>query len=168
MSRWLYWSFMVTWLTAGTLRAELPIQVDPPDQPPSHRIMVPPPVGGASHNTGTVKPPPPAIPGVPQLIVTLSDGSRLLGQTKLKELSLESDALGKLSVPLANIRELKLGKEFAATLTLQNGDKIQARLRLEKFDLETSFGAVVVPVQHVTQLQLQSAGEPSKPKPSAD
>jgi hypothetical protein len=139
----------------GTLPviAELPIQIEPPDVPPPHRIVVPPPANTVTNSAVRASALPPLSPGATRLTVSLTDGSRLIGETKLKELALDSEALGALKVPLPNIREVKLGKDGAATLTLQNNDRLQAKWRLEKFDMQTSFGAISVPVQHVTGIQ---------------
>ena len=52
-----------------------------------------------------------AEPVTNQLTVTLADGSRLRGTTSLKELSLRSEALGKLSVQFERIASVKFSKD---------------------------------------------------------
>jgi len=156
------------WLCSITAMAELTMPVDPPA--PSRRIVEPPPPKTAR----PVSPPTPTqgtLPTIPapmgvagcRLVVTLSDGSRLIGRTKLKQVTLESATLGTLNVGLANIREITLAKDNHAALTLQNGDRMQVRLRLEQLDLQTVFGDVIVPVQHMTVVQVRLEQSESRP-----
>jgi len=118
-------------------------------------IVVPPPITGTRTNVLPLVPRP-VLPGSVQLTVSLTDGSRLIGGTRLTEFALESDALGKLKVPVGNVRELKVAKTGAASLVMQNGDKLQAAWRLDKLELQTAFGPVTIPVVHITGVQIKT------------
>jgi hypothetical protein len=88
--------------------------------------------------------------------IDLVDGSRLRGTTTLKVLTLRSEALGKLSVPLERFRQVKFSKDReSVTVTLQNGDKIQAGLADTTLALATVFGPVTVPLDKVTEIQVR-------------
>lgn len=147
----------VSLMLTASARAELPVQLDPVPQPPTPGIVVPPPVTPD-------KSPTPSSPAAVtttnelRLTVSLTDGSRLIGTTTVRELPLTSDALGKLAVPLAKVRELKLSKTGTADLTLRNGDRLQAGLALQKLPLLTVFGLVQVPVAEVTAITFADGG----------
>jgi len=95
----------------------------------------------------------------PQLIVCLTDGSRLRGTTTLQVLTLRSEALGKLTVPLERIRQVKFSKDReSVTVTLHNGDRLQAGLADTTLALTTLFGPVTVPLDKVTEMQVRTGG----------
>lgn len=107
-----------------------------------------------------------ALPGLadttasPRLTVNLTDGSKLIGATTLKALTLRSEALGKLSVPLERIASVKFSKDReSVTVTLQNGDKIQAGLADTTLPLTTVFGPVTVPLDKATEIQFTVPGK---------
>jgi hypothetical protein len=59
----------------------------------------------------------------PQLVIALTDGSRLVGTTELAALAVRSVALGRIEIPLAKVRSVKFGKDHeSATVALVNGD----------------------------------------------
>jgi hypothetical protein len=121
---------------------------------PPGSIVVPPP-----RDTGTTKPVAPAPvstqPAVPQLRVSLADGSRLIGETTLKMLALRSEALGKLEIPLEKVRSIKLSKDReSAAIVLANGDKVQGGFVATTVALRTIFGPVTVPLAQVTDLEV--------------
>lgn len=148
-------------LTAAiAAQAAITVPPEPTEtNPPPGSIVVPPPRGtpsgekpmGTSTNA-------PAVPGVPQLVVSLVDGSKLRGTTTLKALTLRSEALGKLTVPLERIRQVKFSKDReSVTLTLHNGDRLQAGLADTTLALTTVFGPVTVPLNKATEIQVQAA-----------
>ena len=142
---------------APLVRAELPIHLDPPAPVRPPGIVVPPPV----NPTTPPKPPTPgaavALPGELRLTVSLTDGSKLIGATPLKELALRSEALGALNIPLTKIRQAKVTKTGAVELTLRNGDRLQASLTLTKLPLVTVFGAVQAPCAEITAIVVDQA-----------
>jgi len=88
----------------------------------------------------------------------------LLGTTTLKELTLHSAALGKLAIALEKIRSVKFSKDReSVTVTLHNGDRIQAAVADTKLALATLVGAVTVPLDKVMEIQMRpAAGTPEK------
>lgn len=80
-----------------------------------------------------------------QLVVNLTDGSRLVGETALTSLPLRSEALGKLEIPFARIRTVKFSPNHeSATLTLVNGDRIDGVISTADLPLRTLFGPVKI------------------------
>jgi hypothetical protein len=103
-----------------------------------------------------------AEPVTNQLTVTLADGSRLRGTTSLKELSLRSEALGKLSVQFERIASVKFSKDReSVTVTLRNGDRIQAGFGDASLALSTIVGPVKVPLDKAMEIRVhaKSAGQ---------
>jgi hypothetical protein len=91
-----------------------------------------------------------------QLVVNLTDGSRLIGETTLANLPLRSEALGKLDVPLDRVALIKFSADHESlTVTLQNGDRIQAGIGVTTVALKTAFGAVTVPLEKTTEIQVR-------------
>jgi len=150
---------VVLTIHAVLLQAAIIVPPEPTEtNAPPGSIVVPPPRGtpsaekpmGTSTNA-------PAVPDVPQLVVSLSDGSKLIGTTTLKELALRSEALGKLTVPLGRIASVKFSKDReSVTVTLHNGDRLQAGLADTTLALTTLFGPVTVPLDKVTEMQVRT------------
>jgi len=91
-----------------------------------------------------------------RLVVSLSDGSRVLGEPSLTGVALETESLGKLEIPLAKLRGIKFADSREATLALANGDKLQGRLVNRELALQTLFGAVTIPVALAREIQVTS------------
>lgn len=128
-------------------------------------IVVPPPRGAAPDAPPVTRPANASLPTTPQLVLSLTDGSKLIGTTTLKALTLRSDALGKLTVPLERIASVKFSKDHeSVTVTLRNGDKIQAGLSDTTLPLTTAFGLVTVPLDKVTEMQVRVAHSGPVPK----
>jgi hypothetical protein len=94
-----------------------------------------------------------------QLMVYLTDGSRLLGETALTSLPLRSEALGNLEIPLARIRTVKFSPNHgSATLTLVNGDRIDGVISAGELPLRTLFGPVKIPTVLAQDIRILVAG----------
>jgi hypothetical protein len=93
---------------------------------------------------------------VTQLVVTLADGSRLLGSTTRTGLSVRSETLGRLEVGFERIRSIKFaGEGEAATLRLRNGDVLQGRITSEKLRVRTLAGEISVPLAKVASIEVR-------------
>lgn len=98
----------------------------------------------------------PAIP----LVVTVNDGSRLVGKTSVRELALESAAVGKVTVPLDRIASINCAASqqvVMATMKLANGDSLSGRLLLPSLPLKMAFAEVNVPLPSITLIQTSTA-----------
>lgn len=90
-----------------------------------------------------------------QVTVDLTDGSRLIGITKLTSLPVRSEALGKLQIPLAKIRAVKFSRDHeSVNVTMTNGDQMKGGLDDLSLELRTCFGEVTIPVEHVTAISI--------------
>jgi len=70
----------------------------------------------------------------------LSDGSRLVG-VPVKDSLPATLSFGEASIPFGELRKCELGgRDGAALLTFNNGDRLTARLKLPKFELKTALG----------------------------
>jgi hypothetical protein len=86
-----------------------------------------------------------------QLTVELTDGSRIIGTTTLSTLPVRSEMLGKLDIPLAKIRAVKFSRDHESVeITMTNDDNLKASLGELTVKLQTVFGKVTVPLEHVT------------------
>jgi len=93
----------------------------------------------------------------PQMIVHLSDGSRIVGSTHLEELPVKSPSLGKLRVPLAELDRLELDPQREeSTVHLRNGDRLRAFVDLERLELDTTLGRLSLPLEIVLRLDVRS------------
>jgi len=91
-----------------------------------------------------------------QLVVNLTDGSRLIGTTTLASLPMQSEMLGKFQVPLEKIRSINFGKDHESiTVLLANNDTMQGSPGKATLTLRTIFGEVAVPFQHVTTINVR-------------
>ena len=94
-----------------------------------------------------------------QLMVNLTDGSRLVGETALTRLPLRSEVLGQLEIPLARIRSVTFSPNHeSATLTLVNGDRIDGVISAADLPLRTLFGPVKILTVLVQDIRVLVAG----------
>jgi len=80
-----------------------------------------------------------------RLRVSLSEGSRLFGTTSLPALTLRSDTLGLLRVPLGQVWDLRRNPDGLVQLRLRGGDRLQGRLQLESLPMHTLCGELRIP-----------------------
>jgi len=95
-------------------------------------------------------------PAALQLVVSLTDGTRVVGETTLTSLSFRSTALGKVVILLEKIRTVKFSANHeSAAVSLQNGDSVQGSLGTVSLTLRTLFGQVTVPVEKTTEIEVR-------------
>lgn len=91
------------------------------------------------------------------LVVSLLDGTRVVGVTSLTTVSIQSETLGKLEVSLNKIRGITFSLNHeSATVALVNGDRLEGRIGTAALPLRTLFGAVKIPVATVKELEVVS------------
>ena len=94
----------------------------------------------------------------------LADGSRLIGDTTLATLPVRSESLGKLQVPLPNLRTLMFSADHeTVNVTLANGDQLQGSLSTVALTLRTRLGEVKIPMDRVTLITAGIAPAPLVP-----
>ena len=94
------------------------------------------------------------------LLVELTDGSRLVGTTPLKTVSLRTDYTDA-EIRLDRLVSLRRAKDASlAMLTMGNGDRLKGELRSEALPLATLLGEVAVPGKHVRAVTVMGAGLP--------
>lgn len=94
-----------------------------------------------------------------QLSVKLRDGSFIMGTIKDEDLTVTSEAIGVLKIPLSRITAIKVGAAAKPdSITLANGDRLQGEARMTRITLETVFGAATVPKELVTEVALRAKG----------
>ena len=96
-----------------------------------------------------------------RVVADLRDGSRLIGTvtTTNVALTVQTEALGKLDLPLARITRLTLTKDNeVGTVLLQNGDQIKGSVLTRVIQLQTLFGPLALPLDRVATLQVRAAG----------
>lgn len=99
-----------------------------------------------------------------QLVVSLTDGSRVIGATPLTGLPLRSEALGQLTIPLAKLRALEFSPNHeSVSLELANGDKLHGRLGTVSLRLQTLLGLVTVPLKSTTAIIVRCGSVPKPP-----
>ena len=99
-----------------------------------------------------------------RLTMTLSDVSKVIGQTVLAELTLHT-AYSKMEIPLARNSAAKFSAGATnATVTLVNGDKLSAVPGITELRLTTLFGKVTIPLKLVTGLAVSAGGTAASPR----
>lgn len=89
----------------------------------------------------------------PQLVVYLSDGSKLHGTTTLTGLMFRSEALGNVTVPLKSIASVKFSKDHETViLAFHNGDRLQGAIGLDSLVLQSLAGQVTIPFNVVRDM----------------
>ena len=88
----------------------------------------------------------------------LRDGSKLIGTAVPAALALDvnTEALGKLSIPLNRICKIEFTKDSAAAIQLQNGDKLKGEVQLRALKLQTLVGLLSVPREAIVKLQVRA------------
>ncbi len=96
----------------------------------------------------------------------LVDGSVVVGELKDEAIGVQAASLGKVTAPLALLRELKFseeGKKVAAKL--RNGDLLVGTPLVTSLNLTTAFGRVTLTPLHLRAVQL--GHEKTPPPPAA-
>lgn len=103
-------------------------------------------------------------PGPLRVTLTLSDGSKVIGEPALTALPLQTD-YSKMEIPLLRILSLKFPPAATnAVVTLANGNKLSAALGVTELRLATLFGKVTIPLQLVTSMTVSAGGTVTIPR----
>ena len=96
--------------------------------------------------------------GPVQLLVKLTDGSRVIGTTTLTSLPLRSEALGMLTIRLNQIRALKFSPNHeSVSVALANGDQLQGSLGTVSLKMQTLVGEVPVPLEQTVEIRVTAS-----------
>ena len=89
------------------------------------------------------------------VVVFLTDGSRLEGALRLESLSVESEALGRLSLPVSSLSRAEAGEDGAPwRMETHAGDELRVRPAADaKLPLSTDFGEISVPMSAVKAIE---------------
>ncbi len=94
-----------------------------------------------------------------RVALKLKDGSRILGQVNPSPLIVESESVGTVRIPLANVRSVQFAEDRpAASVVLQNGDRIIGQIKHPNIQVTTAFGDVTIPLKVVTVMELLPSG----------
>lgn len=98
----------------------------------------------------------PPLPSPLRLEVSLTDGSRLFGETSLDGIPLLTDGLGKVDISLGFISSISFSADQEpASLKLRNGDALRGNIDgLKDFSLKTVVGEVSVPLKAVREMRV--------------
>jgi hypothetical protein len=93
-----------------------------------------------------------------RLDVSLSDGSRLVGEPTLTSIPFTSDDVGKMNLPLAYLRSLSLDHGMAS-VRMRNDDKIRGSITgMKELSLKTVVGTLTIPIEMVQEMKVHLAG----------
>ncbi|MCX6996555.1 MAG: LamG domain-containing protein [Kiritimatiellaeota bacterium] len=92
----------------------------------------------------------------PQMILELTDGSRLVGAPALDHVELQSDTI-KVDLKLDLVQAIEFDQEHQqAQVKLSNGDRLSGQLSPANVELKTAFGKVTVPLTLVRRIALRN------------
>lgn len=111
-----------------------------------------------AHSAFAAEPSPP--PKLLRLEVSLTDGSRLIGETSLPTISVLSDGMGKIEVPLQYIGAISFSSDHkTAAMAFRNGDKLRGDVTgLDSLSLKTLVGSVSIPLGAISDMRVHPAG----------
>ncbi len=89
-----------------------------------------------------------------RLVVELTDGSQLTGETGMTELPVET-SYAKVAVPLALIATVTFDNQReTVVLDFANGDRITGAPALENFSIKTLIGQLTVGIEHIVTVRI--------------
>ncbi len=89
-----------------------------------------------------------------RLVVELTDGSQLTGETGMTELPVET-CYAKVAVPLALIVTATFDNQRETmVLDFANGDRITGAPALENFSIKTLIGQLTVGIEHIVTVRI--------------
>ncbi len=94
--------------------------------------------------------------GVPQLMVELRDGSRVVGQSVDGQMKFHSVLLGNLKLSIGDVRSVEFTATNAARLTAANGDVMAVQMAETQIPIRTSFGKVELAVESIRRLAVSA------------
>ena len=96
----------------------------------------------------------------PRLMIELSDGSRVVGQSVDDRLKFDSSLLGTLKLAVKDIRTIAYCSTNSAKLMTANGDVLSGWFDSETLRVKTGFGKVELAVNSIRQLTVSVARGP--------
>jgi len=95
----------------------------------------------------------------PRLTLQLTDGSCIIGVPSIAAFPL-STTYAEMNIPLKHIHRVRIqeGADRLAVLDLQNGDRLQGMIGLDRIALTTVFGDVSVELGFLTEMQVSIPG----------
>lgn len=99
-----------------------------------------------------------------QATVDLNDRSKLKGTPSLSKITLQTDDLGDILVPLPYLSSIyRAGADDQVIITLRNGDILSGRMQMKDFDLAVIFGKVSIPFEKVSFITIGDTALPPLP-----
>jgi hypothetical protein len=94
-----------------------------------------------------------------RLTLQLTDGSCIIGVPSIAAFPIRT-TYAEMSIPLRHIRRVRIqeGADRLAVFDLQNGDRLQGMIGLDRIALTTIFGDVSVKLGFLTQMQISVPG----------
>ena len=100
-----------------------------------------------------------------QLVVELTDGSRVIGTPSADALKIATKYAG-MQVPLAGISSIEFhGPDHDALVNLRNGDHVSGKLAINEIALKTLFGQTTIPLASIDKLMVRAAAGGGKSLP---
>ena len=91
-----------------------------------------------------------------QLVLELSDGSRIVGTPEIEQLKMATD-YANFEMPLSLLRTVEFsGSNHVAQLNLQNGDQLSVRLAATEIAVKTVFGQAMIPIAQTSKIRVTS------------
>ena len=95
----------------------------------------------------------------PRLTLQLTDGSCIIGIPSIAAFPIRT-TYAEMNIPLRHIRRVRIpeGADRLAVLDLQNGDRLQGMIGLDRIALATVFGDVSIELGYLKQMQVSVPG----------
>jgi hypothetical protein len=101
-----------------------------------------------------------------RLTVELQDGSRVVGKSGDENFLFESDVLGEMKLPPAEIRSVECQPGTnSVKLTTANGDTLAVQFAMKEIRVETAFGKLKLAVDSIKSVQVSVSGGAGKIRP---
>ncbi|HVV72078.1 MAG TPA: SUMF1/EgtB/PvdO family nonheme iron enzyme [Chthoniobacteraceae bacterium] len=112
--------------------------------------------GKNAEDKNAVVSPVPADTSSLQLVIALTDGSRVIGTPAIDTLKLGT-GYANLNIKLEKIRTIEFaGANHMAQVSLQNGDMLKGQLAATEFAVKTDSGQVVTPLAKVSKILVRA------------
>ncbi|MFZ4395782.1 MAG: hypothetical protein ACOYOU_09175 [Kiritimatiellia bacterium] len=93
-----------------------------------------------------------------RLILTLADGSRVVGVPKIQSVPLQTE-YARLDIPLSRIRKIThAGTNEAVRIALANGDRLQGGFSMPSVEISALFGRAVIALGQIAVIEVVDYG----------
>lgn len=93
-----------------------------------------------------------------QLVVEVSDGSRIIGTPHADQFKLTTN-YAEMQISYSRVVSIQLGAGGAASLNLQNGDQLSGRLAGDEIAIKAAFGELKIPMDKVKRIKVNGPGD---------